>query len=77
MLIFFTFFFKLDAAKFLCNVCLLSEYILNLVQVREQPNQPKQGQQKIEASPFIAELLQLEEQAKTQGLGRWSKVFIY
>ncbi|XP_050376067.1 ribonuclease TUDOR 1 [Argentina anserina] len=42
--------------------------------VREQPSQPKQGQTKIEASPFIAELLQLEEQAKTQGLGRWSKV---
>ncbi|XP_048333257.1 ribonuclease TUDOR 1 [Ziziphus jujuba] len=32
------------------------------------------GQQKGEASPFLAELLRLEEQAKQQGLGRWSKV---
>lgn len=43
--------------------------LLNLyVQVREQ------GQQKGEASPFLAELLRLEEQAKQQGLGKWSKV---
>ncbi|XP_029117522.1 ribonuclease TUDOR 1 isoform X2 [Elaeis guineensis] len=34
----------------------------------------EQGQQKGEASPFLAELLRLEEQAKLQGLGRWSKV---
>ncbi|GMY15245.1 ribonuclease TUDOR 1 [Fagus crenata] len=34
----------------------------------------EQGQQKGEASPFLAELLRLEEQAKQQGLGRWSKV---
>ncbi|KAG6747300.1 hypothetical protein POTOM_049698 [Populus tomentosa] len=33
----------------------------------------EQGQQKGEASPFLAELLGLEEQAKQQGLGRWSK----
>ncbi|KAK4488915.1 hypothetical protein RD792_004705, partial [Penstemon davidsonii] len=33
-----------------------------------------QGQQKGEASPFLAELLRLEEQAKQQGLGRWSRV---
>ncbi|CAN6470492.1 unnamed protein product [Victoria cruziana] len=33
----------------------------------------EQGQQKGEASPFLAELLRLEEQAKQQGLGRWSK----
>ncbi|KAJ4847923.1 Translin-1 [Turnera subulata] len=33
----------------------------------------EQGQQKGEASPFLPELLRLEEQAKTQGLGRWSK----
>ncbi|KAJ8752668.1 hypothetical protein K2173_005557 [Erythroxylum novogranatense] len=33
----------------------------------------EQGQQKGEASPFLADLLQLEEQAKQQGLGRWSK----
>ncbi|XVF49480.1 hypothetical protein PTKIN_Ptkin04bG0016200 [Pterospermum kingtungense] len=38
------------------------------VKVREQ------GQQKGEASPFLAELLRLEEQAKQEGLGRWSKV---
>lgn len=34
----------------------------------------EQGQQKGEASPFLQELLRLEEQAKQQGLGRWSKV---
>ncbi|CAN1242042.1 Ribonuclease TUDOR 1 [Linum perenne] len=33
----------------------------------------EQGSQKGEASPFLAELLQLEEQAKQQGLGKWSK----
>ncbi|XP_011040304.1 PREDICTED: staphylococcal nuclease domain-containing protein 1 isoform X2 [Populus euphratica] len=33
----------------------------------------EQGQQKGEASPFLAELIRLEEQAKQQGLGRWSK----
>lgn len=38
------------------------------LQVREQ------GQQKGEVSPFLAELLRLEEQAKQEGLGRWSKV---
>ncbi|XP_014501824.1 ribonuclease TUDOR 1 [Vigna radiata var. radiata] len=32
------------------------------------------GQQKGEASPYLAELLRLEEQAKQEGLGRWSKV---
>ncbi|GMP89856.1 hypothetical protein CsSME_00041235 [Camellia sinensis var. sinensis] len=34
----------------------------------------KQGQQKGDASPFLAELLYLEEQAKQQGLGRWTMV---
>ncbi|XP_022771297.1 ribonuclease TUDOR 1-like isoform X2 [Durio zibethinus] len=34
----------------------------------------EQGQQKGEASPFLSDLLRLEEQAKQQGLGRWSKV---
>ncbi|KAA8540590.1 hypothetical protein F0562_024491 [Nyssa sinensis] len=33
----------------------------------------EQGQQKGEVSPFLAELLRLEEQAKQQGLGRWSR----
>ncbi|KAI6675794.1 hypothetical protein NL676_003700 [Syzygium grande] len=33
----------------------------------------EQGQQKGEASPFLAELLRLEEQAKQDGLGRWSQ----
>eukprot|EP00268_Persea_americana_P054270 TRINITY_DN619_c0_g1_i3.p1 TRINITY_DN619_c0_g1~~TRINITY_DN619_c0_g1_i3.p1 ORF type:complete len:987 (-),score=247.25 TRINITY_DN619_c0_g1_i3:523-3483(-) len=33
----------------------------------------EQGQQKGEASPFLAELQRLEEQAKQQGLGRWNK----
>ncbi|CAL5373189.1 unnamed protein product [Camellia sinensis] len=37
------------------------------VKVREQ------GQQKGDASPFLAELLRLEEQAKQQGLGRWTR----
>ncbi|KAE8661954.1 TUDOR-SN protein 1 isoform 2 [Hibiscus syriacus] len=34
----------------------------------------EQGQQKGEASPILAELLLHEEQAKQDGLGRWSKV---
>ncbi|KAF7840208.1 ribonuclease TUDOR 1-like [Senna tora] len=34
----------------------------------------EQGQQKGEVSPYLAELLRLEEQAKQDGLGRWSKV---
>ncbi|KAF7833594.1 ribonuclease TUDOR 1-like [Senna tora] len=34
----------------------------------------EQGQQKGEVSPYLAELLRLEEQAKQEGLGRWSKV---
>ncbi|OVA17327.1 Tudor domain [Macleaya cordata] len=33
----------------------------------------EQGQQKGEVSPFLAELQRLEEQAKQQGSGRWSK----
>lgn len=33
----------------------------------------EQGQQKGEVSPYLAELIRLEEQAKTQGLGRWSR----
>ncbi|KAI4336418.1 hypothetical protein L6164_014947 [Bauhinia variegata] len=33
----------------------------------------EQGQQKGEVSPYLAELLRLEEQAKQEGLGRWSK----
>ncbi|KAL4191912.1 hypothetical protein AMTRI_Chr06g191360 [Amborella trichopoda] len=33
----------------------------------------EQGQQKNEVSPFLAELLRLEEIAKEQGSGRWSK----
>ncbi|KAL3655116.1 Translin-1 [Castilleja foliolosa] len=33
----------------------------------------EQGQQKGEASPFLAELLRLEELAKSQGLGRWNR----
>ncbi|XP_028056158.1 ribonuclease TUDOR 2-like isoform X2 [Camellia sinensis] len=34
----------------------------------------EQGQQKGDASPFLAELLRLEEPAKQQGLGRWTRV---
>ncbi|CAL5418350.1 unnamed protein product [Camellia sinensis] len=34
----------------------------------------KQGQQKGDASPFLAELLRLEEQAKQQGLGHWTRI---
>ncbi|XP_019167393.1 PREDICTED: ribonuclease TUDOR 1-like [Ipomoea nil] len=33
----------------------------------------EQGQQKGEASPFLQELLRLEENAKQQGLGRWNR----
>lgn len=33
----------------------------------------EQGQQKVEASPYLTELMRLEEQAKQQGLGKWSK----
>ena len=40
------------------------------VQVKEG----KQGPQKAEASPYIAELLRLQEQARTEGLGLHSKV---
>ncbi|XP_075490164.1 ribonuclease TUDOR 1-like isoform X1 [Primulina tabacum] len=32
------------------------------------------GQQKGEASPYLTELLRLEDQAKQQGVGRWSRV---
>jgi len=32
------------------------------------------GQQKVDASPYLTELMRLEEQAKQQGLGKWSKV---
>ncbi|KAI8018932.1 Ribonuclease TUDOR 1 [Camellia lanceoleosa] len=35
----------------------------------------EQGQQKGDATPFLAELLRLEEQAKQQGLGRWTMLF--
>uniref|UniRef100_A0A7C9CGD0 Ribonuclease n=2 Tax=Opuntia streptacantha TaxID=393608 RepID=A0A7C9CGD0_OPUST len=31
------------------------------------------GQQKVDASPYLTELMRLEEQAKQQGLGKWSK----
>lgn len=41
------------------------------LQVREQGQQQKE---KSDASPFLAELLHLEDQAKQQGIGRWSKV---
>jgi len=39
-----------------------------LNQVKEQG--PKGGEQ----NPYLAELLRLEEVAKQQGVGRWSKV---
>lgn len=51
-------------ALFNCYIVVL------LVQIREQ------GQQKGESSPYLTELLRLEEQAKQEGLGRWSKVRI-
>lgn len=34
----------------------------------------EQGQQKGEVSPFLADLQRLEDQAKQQGFGRWTKV---
>ena len=46
-------------------------FIFSITQVRDQ------GQQKGEASPYLADLLRLEEQAKQQGLGRWNTVCIY
>ena len=51
-----------------CDSNLVHITCLNLIQVREQ------GQQKGEASPFLAELLRLEEIVKQEGLGKWSKV---
>lgn len=41
-----------------------------------QPMGPRQGQQeqKVEASPYLAELLRLEEKAKTEGVGCWCNV---
>ena len=52
------------------TISLLISYLYFFHQVREQ------GQQKGEASPYLTELLHLEEQAKQQGLGRWSKVIL-
>lgn len=51
-----------------CFYLPVHELGLLCMQIREQ------GQQKGEASPYLAELLRLEEQAKQDGLGRWSKV---
>jgi hypothetical protein len=44
-------------------------FVVLFVQIRDQ------GQQRGEVSPYLAELLRLEEQAKQEGLGRWSKVW--
>ncbi|KAL2657156.1 hypothetical protein AAZV13_04G164600 [Glycine max] len=52
--------FAWESREFLRKLC--------IGKVREQ------GQQKGEVSPYLAELLRLEEQAKQEGLGRWSKV---
>ncbi|PRQ26700.1 putative micrococcal nuclease [Rosa chinensis] len=43
---------------------------------QSQPTGPRQGQQKqiVEVSPYLEELLSLEEKAKTEGLGCWTKV---
>lgn len=41
------------------------------IQVKEQ------GSQKGETSPFLAELLRLEGQAKQQGVGRWTQVIFF
>lgn len=65
--IFFCGFGSIDFCFFLGY--LLAE--LCSMQVKEQ------GSQKGEASPFLAELLRLEEQAKQQGVGRWSKVILF
>lgn len=48
----------------------LSHMIYSDIQVREQ------GQQKGESSPYLTDLLRLEEQAKQQGVGRWNRVCI-
>ena len=62
LLSFFTF-------HFLYHIeCVADFFFYFFTQVKEQG--PKGGEQ----SPYLAELLRLEEVAKQQGLGRWSKV---
>ncbi|XP_031490324.1 ribonuclease TUDOR 1 [Nymphaea colorata] len=55
------------------SVFLGDENLALLVVAKGWAKVREQGQQKGEASPFLSELLRLEEQAKQQGLGRWSK----
>lgn len=62
-----TFFSTFMLPTFVFIYFLASDMFLWL-QVRDQ------GQQKGEVSPFLAELLRLEEQAKQQGLGHWNRV---
>lgn len=52
-------------------------WIFSLVLLKFYMQVREQGQQKGEVSPYLAELLRLEDQAKQQGLGRWSKVTIW
>ena len=56
--------FELLSPVLNCSVVIL------FLQVREQ------GSQKGEASPYLSELLQLEERAKQEGVGRWSTVVL-
>ncbi|XP_034706766.1 ribonuclease TUDOR 1-like [Vitis riparia] len=57
-----------------CSVFLQDKNVASMVVAEGWAKVREQGQQKGEASPFLAEFLRLEEQAKQQGLGRWSKL---
>ncbi|KAK1270898.1 hypothetical protein QJS04_geneDACA024967 [Acorus gramineus] len=56
-----------------CSVFLGDKNVAFLIVSEGWAKVREQGQQKGEASPFLAELLRLEEQAKQQGVGRWTK----
>ncbi|KAL0905168.1 hypothetical protein M5K25_027353 [Dendrobium thyrsiflorum] len=56
------------------TVFLAEKNVAHLVVSQGWAKVKEQGPQKGEASPALAELLHLEEQAKQQELGRWSKV---
>ncbi|XVF08565.1 hypothetical protein REPUB_Repub07fG0014100 [Reevesia pubescens] len=57
-----------------CTVYLGDKNVAMLVVSEGWAKVKEQGQQKGEVSPFLSELIRLEEQAKQQGLGQWSKV---
>jgi hypothetical protein len=63
----FTFFIKFLCCIY-CTRRVIDFFFYLLNQVKEQG--PKGGEQ----NPYLTELLRLEEVAKQQGVGRWSKV---